>query len=208
MIRLTPETCIKVHEIFIKEQGRANPHITDIMDVLSLFDTYNVNSPVLGKSFAYWEFMHACLENIATNSWCTLPRMWVEYCCHSREIELLPHQIQYEYKRYLARRETLLKELGLSALPHLDKEVILYWVRHKKTEQYMLGIAHALVRMYIYFTQDDVNGLVNNSSKEPRQNDPSFDAADQAVWPLDGDNKFEVLKNNFKNPYKEHEAMI
>jgi hypothetical protein len=204
MIKITPENSIKIHDMFVAEHRHNKQCIVDTIDLIKLFNTYDVKDSVLGKSFAYWEFMHACIDNIATNRWRTLPRMWIEYCCISRDTPMLPFQVDAEYRRYLAHRERVLSNLGLPTASHQDKQVLLHWVRNKRSEQYMLGIAHAILRIYLYHTQSEFSGINNNTAKPTN----SFDTADQAIEPLEGDNKNEILEYNFKTPYTAHEKMV
>ena len=228
MIALTPIRCSRINALFLKEHKAINPDVVHIMELVDMFDTYNVASKVLGMSFAYWEFLHACLDNIETGNWTTLPRMWIEYCQHSRELVITLVQAEAEYRHYLLHRERVLHRLGLSAAPHNDHKVILHWIRNTKGEETLLSVAHALMRIMLYFTKTDLAGINNNVAKENRDNDASFDASDQVIWPkpvaakidnkfgsvnrrvhpLKGTNSFEILKNNFKDPYKRHEAMI
>ena len=208
MVLLNEKTIYRINMLFKLEHSNGAPSIDHLFELLSYFDTYNVNCPVLGRSYAYWEFMHACLDNIISNQWRTLPRMWIEYCNITRELQLTAVQQDAEYRVYLKHRKEVLIKLGLPTDPRHDREVILHWVRNACSEQYMLGISHALARIYMYFAKLHIRGVNNNVSLEPKSNDSSFNSADQAVWPLKGVNKYEVLKNNFKHRYKKHEMMI
>lgn len=196
MIKFTPHKCTRIHELFREMYNNPNPKVGSLIELLKMFNTYDVRNPYQEKSFAYWEFLHACLDNISSNTWRTLPRMWIEYCCHARESALTDVQVEQEYKNYLFHREKILKSVGLSALPNKDKEVILYWVRNKKSEQYILGIAHTLLRIQIYFAKVDMDGLNNNVGLVPIEegsnliknvhnnahNDAELNVDDQSIW--------------------------
>ena len=204
MIKFNAETAMRVHDIFKEENKSSNPCILNVIDLALMFNTAEPDTKVLGTSYAYWEFLHACIDNIATGQWRTLPRMWIEYVCISRDNSLLEYQIEAEYRVYMAHREKTLKSIGLPHNPRQDPMVILYWIRRKKGEQYLAGIAHALLRMHLYFTQDTLEGIANNTSKGINP----YDTVNQGIPPLKGTNKEEMLKFNFTDPYNQHDKMV
>jgi len=200
MIEFDQNVCLLVHTIFKDQYNTPNRKLPFLMEILKLVNTYNVNLPAFNKSVAYWEFMNACLKNIEMGTWVTLPRFWIEYCCASSHLPLTELEAKLEYKKYLANRETILKRLGLPIQEQNDKYVILYWARIKKNDENIMGIAHALLRIYLYFQKGHLHGIENNGAVGPKPLDqsiwPSFDSANLNSNPLVGNNKFEVLKYN------------
>lgn len=206
MIKVTEGDCKRIHQIFRDNHNKSESlDVVDMVDLGNLINTHDVLvAKPLCESVIYWQFLHACLINIETGHWRTMPRMWVEVLCISRESKLSPFQIEAEYINYLNARKAMCDRLELPSATHKDKEVTLYWFRQPHGEDYILGVAHALLRAFLYFTQTDLKGIHNNAAYL----DESFDAANQSIWPVEGDTKFEIMSKNFKEPWKRHDKMI
>ena len=183
MIILNPNACTIIEAIHKRDANNLSPDIGDIFTLLGLFNTHNVNCPVLGKSTAYWEFIRACLDNIEKHTWVTLPRMWLEYICATHDMVLTPSQIQEEYYYYLQYRKEVLTRLKLTICPTMDSEVRLHWIRAHKGEQYIIGVANTLSRAYMYFLEQQQGHKEFNS----------INAADQSSPPTEGNNAYEIV---------------
>jgi len=203
MITFNEERANLLHTIFKQSKNAPDPKVVNIMELMSMFNTYNVNDPILGKSFTYWDLLHDCLENMKTGKWRTLPRFWLECIEGNKASPLMDYQVDAEYRKYLTHRKAVLNELGLPNNEAYDKEVILHWVRMKKGEQYLLGIAHTLLRAHLFFTEMQLSGISNNVTK----GGTSFDSANQSIWPLEGGTKMEVTANAWRRPMGRHDKM-
>lgn len=206
MIKIGRNECFRLHEIFTHNRSRDEDFsIHDIVDLKNLMNTYDVKTEPLCNSLIYWQFLHACLNYIENGYWSSLPTMWVEILCVSRSDELSDFQIESEYKVYLEARRKMCDRLNLPSESYEDDKVKLYWLRKKHGEFYMLGVSHALLRAYLYFMNINFKGIQNNAAQP---GESSFNYVDQSILPLDGDNKYEVVRDNFKQPYSRHEKMV
>lgn len=208
MIKFTPENIVKVHTIFNNQYNKSDRDVVSVLDIATLISTFDVKVPVLAKSVGYWEFLHACLNHIETNTWTTLPSLWLPYLCQSTKTELLSAEIDLEYSKYLKHRTQVLTKLDLDTNPSLDRLVMLHWLRGKKSDVHVLAIAEVLLRVYLYAANVSFKNMRSTyNSFDPKDHgsgqsvmwSTSIDDADALMSPLKGDNKEEILRNSFNN---------
>lgn len=218
MITISRDSCTRIHEIHeasikaIDNSGcTSNYDFIDILDLTNLMSTYNVLIPTLKTNIFYWKYLNGWLDYMQTGVWKVLPRFWYETMCGSKEDPAMPDfRVDAEYELYLQKRRKVCESLGLCHLPSSDNLVKLYWLSKKDGEHSFITFPHTLMRVYIYMNALDIKGLQTNAATINSWNsfNGTFDSADQAIWPIEGDNKLEVLQNNFKTPPEEHEKYI
>ena len=204
MITFKEDTYMQLFIIFKEESSIEQPEVKNVIALSHLMSTYHANNELLGYSTTYWEFLHACLDNIETGIWHTLPRFWVEIVNMTRDTPMSEYQRAAEYRKYLQHRTGVCDRLGISNDPGNDRELLYRWLLNKDGADYILGVSHAIMRMYLYFSKDFFEGVNNNAAYKHTP----FTNVDQVIHPIAGGTKDQVLRQNFKRPLKRHERMI
>ena len=204
MIRFDENTNMRLFIIFKDNGDRADIKIEDFLEMVDLFDTIKVNDDLLGYSVMYWEFLHACLKNIETGCWTTLPRFWVEIVNMTRDTPMAEFERAAEYRKYLIARRGLCDRLSIDPVDTCDRELLYKWTLNTQGQNYILSVAHALLRMHIFFNKEYLKGIENNAAIKTTP----FTNIDQVIHPVKGGTKEQVLRENFKHPLKRHERFI
>lgn len=218
MISLTPENCLKIHSVFKHNKANNAPDIRELFELVNIMSTVHVCYDPLAFDVKYWEFMHACLEYLEHGFWTTLPRFWIDYCCCNSSSKLLLSQVEAEYKNYLKHRQDTLNKLGLCYYESSDKAVLLHWIQKPQGEQYLMAVAHALLRIYLFNIKLTLGGIITYGNKKVESMDESHDPnkydsdtfgdENQLIQRLLGENKQQIVKNNLHKQFKRHEYMV
>ena len=178
--------------------------LQSLLVLIKMFNTKKLDKEVLGKVVAYWHYMKACIDNIVTGKWNTLPALWFEAIDANQDDKMNPYQVDVEEKSYLAYRKERLLTIGINDFAENDSEVIFRWVMNKGGEKHMLDVAYVLLRLYLEFTNTTLEG----ASKELGTELVSFNTANGDNPPLTGKTKQELMEQNFSRDLKDHPDII
>lgn len=211
MIKFDDDICLRVKDIYHAQYNNPVANIDLLLELSSYFSTYEVVVPVLSNYPAYWHFLHTCLDNLDTGFWSTLPITQITVMCNPLFRILTEKQVNEEFKAYLKHREKVLKKKGLPTLRDDDRKVLYHWissestnnsVRTKSGYDSLINISHTLLRVFLYFTQSHIPGIINSAAlikPEDQTKFPAFDNANTKIPPLIGRTKMEIVRNNYEN---------
>ena len=154
MLHITPDVLIKVSKIQEEERSRSEPCVNNMLDLVLLFDTYNIDIEDMNhvKTKRYWEMLDVILTYFETGRWVVLPRLMAGvYTAAKGGHELTPSLIELEYQKYLKRRNEVFRSLGLSTHPDNDKEIFTLVLRRQEGYYSMLEVAAALCHVYMFY---------------------------------------------------------
>ena len=173
--------------------------LESLLVLIKMFNTKKMDLEVLGKVRAYWMFSKACIDNIVTGKWNTLPSMWFDVLDANQDVKMNPYQVSQELESYLAYREERLATIDIKAAEFNDPEVIEHWVLNPEGEKDMLMVAGTLLRAYLEFTNTTLEG----EDKEEGTVLKTFNTANKGMGPRAGSTKQE-----FTRDIKDHPTII
>ena len=204
MIEMTDENRIILDSLYDGWSTSGKTDLQSLLVLVKMFNTKKMDKEVLGKAVAYWHYMKACIDNIVTGKWNTLPALWFESIDANQDAKMNPYQVDVEEKSYLDYRKERLLTIGIKDFAENDGEVILKWVMNKGGEKHMLDVAYTLLRLYLEFTNTTLEG----ASKELGSELVSFNTANGDSPPLTGKTKQDLMKQNFSRDLEDHPDII
>lgn len=216
MISVRPEECERIHQIYQRtlapkgsNSNEVNWDYKDILTLSQMMSTHYVRMPLLKGNPVYWSLLNAWVDYMRTGVWLSAPRMWYDVLCGANNAPMLnPYQIEEEYMMYLRNREAMCRSLGLLAQPHMDGAVKLHWLTKcvDNKDSSFFALPHTLLRAYVNKSSISVKGLLSNDSTpvdsyvDSKGKMTSFNDANQAIWPIEGDTKLEQVKYGLSHP--------